>query len=38
MCALEIYLPVVRLFPKEPTLIPIVEHTLILRGGGGESV
>ena len=32
ICAPEIYLPVVRLFLKELDLIPIVEHTLILRG------
>jgi hypothetical protein len=33
MYAPEIYLPVVRLFPKEMDLILIVEHTLILRRG-----
>jgi hypothetical protein len=33
MCAPEIYLPVVRLFMKEPTLIPIVELMFILKGG-----
>jgi hypothetical protein len=33
MCALEIYPLVVRLFSREPNLIPIVEHTLILREG-----
>jgi hypothetical protein len=32
MCALDIYLPVVMLFPKEPAFIPIFEHTLILGG------
>jgi hypothetical protein len=40
MCALEIYLLVVTLFPKELSLILIVEHILTVRGGeagGGES-
>jgi hypothetical protein len=30
---LKIFLPVVKMFMKEPALIPIVELMLILRGG-----
>jgi hypothetical protein len=38
MCAPEIYLPMVGMFPKELDLKPIVEYKIIMRGGGGGGV
>jgi len=35
ICAPKIYFSMVRLIMKEPFMKPIVEHTLIIKGGGG---